>query len=189
MSAPMASVRSAAPRGEGDPVGAIEAADVAEAPPRSDGTLDFGPLRDVLGFHITLASIVTVAMFERHVGQPFGLRKAEFSLLMLLLANGATPAKRLARTLRLSAPNLTMLIDRMQAKHWLRRERNPADRRSQLVVLSTEGLALARRAQTAAKTMERSVLRRLSPAERAMLIELLVKVAGDAASGDAAALE
>jgi len=156
---------------------------LVEAPPRADGVLDLGPLRDVLGFHVTLANIATVAVFERHVGQPFGLRKAEFSLLMLLLANGATPAKHLARTLRLSAPNLTMLIDRMQAKRWLRRERNPADGRSQLIVLSSEGLALARRAQAAAKAMEQGLLRRMSRAERAMLIELLGKLAG--ASGDA----
>ena len=164
---------------------AVDATAVAEAPGRADGVLDFGPLRDVLGFHITLANIATVAVFERHVGQPFGLRKAEFSLLMLLLANGATPAKRLARTLRLSAPNLTMLIDRMQAKHWLRRERNPADRRSQLIVLSTEGVSVARRAQAVARTMERGLLRRLSEAERAMLIELLGKLAGEAATADA----
>ena len=161
-------------------------ADMGDAPPRADGVLDFGVLRDVLGFHITLANIATVAVFERHVGTPFSLRKAEFSLLMLLLANGATVAKLLARTLRLSAPNLTMLIDRMQAKHWLRRERNPADRRSQLIVLSTEGQALARRAQAAAKTMEQGLLRRLSRAERAMLIELLTKIAAppDAAAGE-----
>ncbi|HEY6513380.1 MAG TPA: MarR family winged helix-turn-helix transcriptional regulator [Burkholderiaceae bacterium] len=158
--------------------------DVAEAPLRADGTLEFGALRDVLGFHITLANITTVALFERHVGQPFNLRKAEFSLLMLLLANGATPAKRLARTLRLSAPNLTMLIDRMQAKHWLRRERNPADRRSQLIVLSPDGLALAKRAQAAAKSMESGLLRRLTRAERAMLIELLTKLAGESADGN-----
>ena len=112
------------------------------------------------------------------VGQPFNLRKAEFSLLMLLLANGATVAKRLARTLRLSAPALTMLIDRMQDKHWLRRERNPADRRSQLIVLTPEGQALARRAQAVSKTMEAGLQRRLSRAERAMLIELLSKLAG-----------
>jgi MarR family transcriptional regulator for hemolysin len=166
------------------------AGDASDAPARGAGALDLGVLRDVLGFHITLANIASVAVFERHVGVPFNLRKAEFSLLMLLLANSATPAKLLARTLRLSAPNLTMLIDRMQAKHWLRRERNPADRRSQLIVLSTEGQALARRAQTAAKAMEQGLLRRLSRAERAMLIELLAKVANardvddDAASDD-----
>jgi MarR family transcriptional regulator for hemolysin len=161
--------------------------DGIDAPPPAPGQLDFGVLREVLGFHVTLANIATVAVFERHVGGPFGLRKAEFSLLMLLLANGATPARLLARTLQVSAPNLTMLLDRMQAKAWLHRERNPADRRSQLVLLSAEGQALARRAQAAAKTMESSLQRRLSRAERAMLFELLAKVAGhrDSAEDDA----
>jgi DNA-binding MarR family transcriptional regulator len=154
------------------------------AEPAADATLDLGALRDVLGFHVTLANVTTVALFERHVGQPFGLRKAEFSLLMLLLANGATASKRLAGTLRLSAPNLTMLIDRMQEKKWLRRERNPADRRSQLIVLTPEGQALARRAQAASKTMEASLQRHLSRAERAMLIELLAKLAGHREAAD-----
>jgi MarR family transcriptional regulator for hemolysin len=165
-------------------------ADPLDAPARAaDGALDLGVLREVLGFHVTLANIATVAVFEQHVGEPFGLRKAEFSLLMLLLANGPTSPKRLARTLRLSAPNLTMLIDRMQAKHWLRRDRNPADRRSQLIVLSSDGQALARRAQAVAKTMEQDLLQRLSRGERAMLFELLHKLsapAGDAGNGDVA---
>jgi DNA-binding MarR family transcriptional regulator len=148
----------------------------------ADGALELGTLGDVLGFRITLANIATVALFERHVGRPFALRKAEYSLLMLLLANGATPAKRLAHTLRLSAPSLTMLIDRMQDKHWLKRERNPADRRSQVIELTADGLALSRRAQTASKTMEQSLQRHLSRAERAMLIELLTKVAAHRAA-------
>jgi DNA-binding MarR family transcriptional regulator len=156
----------------------VDSTEMADARARDDGALEFGVLREVLGFHITLANIAAVAVFECHVGGPFGLRKAEFSLMMLLLANGATPAKHLARTLRLSAPNLTMLIDRMQAKLWLRRERNPVDRRSQMIVLSAEGMALARRAQATAKTMEHGFQRRLSRAERAMLIELLSKLAG-----------
>ncbi len=151
---------------------------IADGALAADAALDLGALREVLGFHVTLANITTVALFERHVGQPFALRKAEFSLLMLLLANGATAAKRLARTLRLSAPNLTMLLDRMQDKQWLRRERNPADRRSQVIVLTADGQALARRAQAASKTMEAGLQRRLSRAERAMLIELLAKLAG-----------
>jgi DNA-binding MarR family transcriptional regulator len=142
-----------------------------------ESELTFGGLQEVLGFHVTLASIVTGGLFERHIGQPMGLRKAEYSLLMLLQANGPTPAKRLVQTLRLSAPQLTMMIDRLQDAHWLRRERNPADRRSQFIVLTREGEALSRRAAAASKTMERDLLQCLSPAERAMLIELLMKVA------------
>ena len=151
-------------------------ADAGGSPAGREADLDFGVLREVLGFHITLAAIVTVDLFERHVGEPLGLRKAEYSLLMLLLANGPTPARRLAQTLQLSAPQLTMMVDRMQESKWLRRERNPADRRAQFIVLTREGEALARRAATLSRTMEQELAGRLSPAERAMLIELLRKV-------------
>jgi DNA-binding MarR family transcriptional regulator len=139
--------------------------------------LSLGVLRDVLGFHVTLASIVTLDQYERHLGEPLGLRKAEYSLLMLLLANGPTPARRLAQTLRQSAPQLTMMLDRMQERRWLRRERNPADRRAQFVVLTRDGEVLARRAAAVSKTMERELSTCLSAAERAMLIELLMKLA------------
>jgi DNA-binding MarR family transcriptional regulator len=151
--------------------------DVAASAPNGDQELSLGVLRDVLGFHVTLASIVTLDQYERHLGGPLGLRKAEYSLLMLLLANGPTPARRLALTLRQSAPQLTMMLDRMQEHRWLRRERNPADRRAQFVVLTREGEALARRAAAVSKTMERDLGSCLSTAERAMLIELLIKVA------------
>jgi len=141
-----------------------------------EADLDFGVLREVLGFHVTLAAVVTVELFERHIGEPLGLRKAEYSLLMLLLANGPTPARRLAQTLQLSAPQLTMMVDRLQQAKWLRRERNPADRRAQFIVLTRDGEALARRAATLSRTMEHKLAACLSPAERAMLIELLRKV-------------
>ena len=37
-----------------------------------DGDLDFGALQEVVGFHVTLVSIVTTELFERHVGEPLG---------------------------------------------------------------------------------------------------------------------
>ncbi len=140
--------------------------------------VQLGVLSDVVGYHLAQAAVVTYDLFERHVGEPFGLRKVEYSLLMLLLANGPLVPKRLARTLALSNPNLTLLLDRLQERGLIRRERNERDRRSQNIVLTDEGAALAREAAAAAQPMERELLDRLSPAERAMLIELLKKAAG-----------
>ena len=147
------------------------------APVARHGTLQLGALSGIVGFHLARASVRTYAAFERHIGKPYKLRKVEFSLLMLLLANGPTPARRLAQTLRLSAPQLTMMVDRMQEARWLRRERNPADRRAQFIVLTRDGEALSRRAAQLSRTMEQELTSCLSAAERAMLIELLRKVA------------
>lgn len=140
--------------------------------------LTLGTLENVLGYHIAQAAVTTVDMFERHVGERFNLRKVEFSILMLLLANGPLSPKRLGQVLALSAPNLTLLLDRLQQRGLLRRERNLADRRSQNIVLTDLGLVLAGEAAAAAGPMERELDSRLSAAERAMLLELLRKVAG-----------
>jgi DNA-binding MarR family transcriptional regulator len=80
----------------------------------------------------------------------------------------------------LTAPTLTTLLDRLQERGLIRRQRNPADGRSQHIVLTDAGKTLARDAARVAGTMERELAQRLTPAELAMLIELLGKVAGRA---------
>jgi len=140
--------------------------------------LSLGVLSDVLGYHVAQAAVTTVALYDRHIGQPFGLRKVEFSLLLLLQANGPLTPKRLGHALALSGPNLTLLLDRLQQRALLRRERSTTDGRSQNIVLTDAGRQIAQAAGEAAAPMERELDDRLSRAERLMLIELLRKVAG-----------
>jgi DNA-binding MarR family transcriptional regulator len=145
---------------------------------KGDSGVSLGPLAAAVGYHIAQAAVATTDSFERHVGQPFTLRKVEFSLLMLLKANGPLAPKRLGQTLTLTAPTLTLLLDRLQQRGLITRERNPADGRSQHIVLTDLGQRTARDAAAAAVPMERDLLERLSRAEHAMLIELLCKLAG-----------
>ncbi|MCC7150546.1 MAG: MarR family transcriptional regulator [Rubrivivax sp.] len=149
----------------------------ATKPPPAE--LALGVLADLVGFHLAQAAVVSFASFDAHVGKPFALRKVEFSLLVLLLANGPLTPRQLARSVMLTAPTLTMLLDRLEARGLLRRERNPQDGRSQHIVLTPKGRRLAQDGSAAARTMEDS-LQQLTPAEHAMLIELLARVAGRA---------
>ncbi len=151
--------------------------DKDEADKRSTA-LSFGPLASIVGFHIARAAVATYDAYERFIGTPFELKKVEFSLLMVVKANDAIAPKRLARALAVTAPNLTMLLDRLQERGLINRERNPADGRSQHVVLTPAGQRLAHEAEAAAGPMEQSLLKHLSRAEHAMLIELLDKLAG-----------
>lgn len=157
-------------------------ADATPAPER-DRPLSLGPLTGIVGYHVAQAAVATYDAFERHIGNPFKLRKVEFSLLMLLHANGALSPKQLATTLTLTSPNLTLLLDRLQARGLLRRERNPADGRSQHIRLTDSGQRLARDAAAAAQPMEHELQQRLSRAEHAMLIELLCRLAGRPSPG------
>lgn len=151
----------------------------APAPQPATG-LALGVLADLLGFRIAQAAVVSFGSFDVHLGKPFALRKVEFSLLVLLLANGPLTPRQLARTLMLTAPTLTMLLGRLQTRGLLQRERNPQDGRSQHIVLTPKGRRLAQDSSTAAHTMEGELQQRLTPAEHAILIELLARVAGRA---------
>lgn len=151
----------------------------AAARAAADGAgLDLGGLAQVVGYHLAQATVTTMASFERHVGRPLNLRKVEYSLLLLLLANAPPTPKQLGHALALTGPNLTLLLDRLQARGLVQRERSQTDRRSQLIVLTAEGRALAEAGLHAVAPMEQVLDSRLSPAERLMLIELLRKVAG-----------
>lgn len=136
-----------------------------------------GVLDNVVGHHLACARVTTHVTFIQHIGQPLDLRPVEYSLLMLLLANAQLTPKQLAQSLALSAPNLTILLDRMQVRGALQRVRSEVDRRSQHVMLTDAGRALAEQARTLTPPMEADLDGCLSRAERAMLIELLDKVA------------
>jgi DNA-binding MarR family transcriptional regulator len=147
------------------------------APAARGERIGLGALQGILGFHLARAAVTTYAAYERAIGEPFRLRKVEFSLLMLLLANAPVTPKQLVHALALTAPKLSLLVDGLAERGLVRRERNPADGRSQHLVLTDRGRKLARAAADAAVPMEQALLARLTRAEHAMLIELLDKLA------------
>jgi len=138
--------------------------------------LDEGALGGVLGYHISQAVVTTLGLFARHVGEPQDLRPVEFSLLLLLQSNEQVTPKQLAQTLALSAPNLTILLDRLQERGVIERVRSDSDRRSQNVLLTAAGAELAQRCVELCATMEQDLDDCLTPGEHLLLIELLQKV-------------
>jgi DNA-binding MarR family transcriptional regulator len=137
---------------------------------------DTSGVNHVIGFLLALADVPARRVFQRHVGKPFDLKPVEFSLLLLLLAQHGAAPKQLAAWLRVPAPQVTLLVDRLGARGLLERRRSPTDGRALQIHLTDSGLALAERIQRISLTMEDSWLAPLSPAERAMLRELLLKL-------------
>ncbi len=144
--------------------------------------LSLGVLAGIAGFHVARAAVATEAAFDRHIGTPHAISKVEFSLLVLLMANDPLAPKRLARALAVTAPKLSLLLDRLEQRGLIKRQPNPQDGRSQHVLLTAKGAKLARDAAAAAQPMELALQHGLSPAEHAMLIELLGKLAGQSAT-------
>ncbi len=148
-------------------------------------SLDQSQLTHLVGYAASRASIELKKCFMRHLG-PLELKAVEFSILVLVDSNGEVNQRQLGEALDVSAPNMAVTLDRMVERGWVERVRSTRDRRAMLIHLTPAGQALVREALTIASTMEDSALRMLSPAERALLIELLLKVA-DVSAAPAAA--
>ncbi len=140
-------------------------------------TLSPGALGQLLGYQIALASIPTNSIFKRFITDEFGFNKLEFTILMMLEANAEVSPKRLSNVMNIPGPNLTLILDKMESRGLLGRTQSTTDRRVLHLKLTREGRTLVKKMQAVAREMEAELLKFLSPAESAMLFELLKKVA------------
>jgi DNA-binding MarR family transcriptional regulator len=139
------------------------------------GRLDEAGLHPILGYQLAQATIVTSRVFADKVGGPFELRPVEFTILALVDGNPGVSARQLADALAVTPPNITMWIDKLEGRGLVERARSSTDRRAQHIRATSKGAALARKAAQLVIETEQAALAALSPAERAMLVELLHK--------------
>jgi DNA-binding MarR family transcriptional regulator len=149
-------------------------ATVAAAPDATAG-LDQSRLTTLVGYAASRAAIELRKAFARHLG-PLGLKVLDYSILVLVASNPEVNQKQLGEALDVAAPNMAITIDRLVEAGWVERVRSTRDRRAMLIHLTRAGRELVQRAEKTAATMEEGTLRALSPAERALLVELLLKV-------------
>ncbi|MEO6409270.1 MAG: MarR family transcriptional regulator [Burkholderiaceae bacterium] len=142
------------------------------------GRLNEVVIHAIVGYQLAQAAIVTTHSFTQQVGKGFELRPVEFTILALVHGNPGVSARQLASALAVTPPNITMWIDKLERRDLIERERSSTDRRAQHIRATAQGAALARKAIAHAIEGEDAALAAaLSDAERAILIELLHKVA------------
>ena len=149
----------------------------ADREPVGATTLDQSAMQHLMGYRLTLAELASRRVFQRHVGTPFKLRPVEFTILVLLLDNGVATPKQLAQTLGVSPPNVTVLIDRLVERGVLQRQRSDTDGRAMTSSSPTRAANWRAAQDVCRRCMEAGLLAPLSAAERAMLGELLLKLA------------
>ncbi|HSW08937.1 MarR family winged helix-turn-helix transcriptional regulator [Aquabacterium sp.] len=141
------------------------------------GKLEEGSLHGVLGYQLAQAAILTTEVFMQAAGAPLALRPVEYTILQLVKENAAITPGRLAKALGMTAPGITIWLDRLEARELVKRERSETDRRAQNVSVTRKGKELVTQATKNILAEEREVLQALSEGERTLLLELLHKVA------------
>lgn len=139
-----------------------------------------------MGFKTSLADARLRRAFHRRM-KPLKLRPVDFTILLILANNEAVNQKALCQALDMSAPGLAVILDRLQARELLVRERNELDKREHRLALTANGLALAQEAARLSEDVETKALQALTPSEQATLARLLNKMLYGAAASQTAA--
>jgi DNA-binding MarR family transcriptional regulator len=112
-------------------------------------------------------------LFEEH-----GITGAQFGVLRCVAdaGPGGLMLSDLSRRLMVTCGNITGVVDRLEQAGYLRREREPADRRVTLAQLTPEGRAVHRRVMPAYQALVRESLAGLSTEENEILAGLCEKL-------------
>jgi DNA-binding MarR family transcriptional regulator len=105
-----------------------------------------------------------------------GISRREYAVLDRLAASGPVPQQRLGQDLHIHSSNLVAVLDDLEARGFIRRPRDPDDRRRYRLELSAAGERALSAARAAATDIERELLDPLSATERRELKALLERV-------------
>jgi len=148
---------------------------VPAEPPEPD--LDQAVLRSMVGYNMKRAYLTVRTDFVASLGH-LALNPSQFSALSLIVANPGVSQSALARALSVERSAVVALIDNLERRGFVSRDPVPGDRRSYALRATLAGIRHCEQAVDAIRAHEERAFARLSPAERATLVELLSRVEG-----------
>lgn len=136
---------------------------------------DIGGIADIVGFHIRLAHAAVL----RHFTETFSdleLTQKQVSALWLVDDHPGISQIEVGRRLRMDRATTMTIVNRLQEREFLRRERSESDGRKQALHLTDAGRDALERAKTCIREHEAWLKGRFSPGEVEKLVEMLARI-------------
>lgn len=129
-------------------------------------------LRRLVGYHMKRAFNVVQADLARTL-KPFDLRMLTYSALVLIKDNPGLRQSQLADAMDMERPNLVVIIDELEQRELIIRDRMPNDRRAYALVVTLQGRQLCDKAVKSVVAHEEHLLGSLNADARANLLAAL----------------
>jgi DNA-binding MarR family transcriptional regulator len=120
----------------------------------------------------------TTDLVRRHLAafvEPHGITLQQYNVLRILRGAGAdgVPTLEVADRMVEQTPGITRLLDRLEEKGFVKRQRCPKDRRQHLCWITPKGAALLEKLDVPAIDLGEHVIKGLNHEERLTLIRIL----------------
>ncbi len=127
------------------------------------------------GFLLNDVARLMRTAYDRRI-RKLGLTRAQWWVLTHLYRSNGVSQTELAETLEIEKPTLGRLLDRLEAKGWVKREHDAKDRRVWRVHLTEEVEPALRTMRAIAKELRRDALSGISAAERERFVDTLLAI-------------
>lgn len=127
------------------------------------------------GHLVRRAHQLAVAIFMEETSD-FDVTPVQFAILNALIDDPGEDQVTLAGRVAFDAATSGSVIGRLEAKGWVRREADPADKRRKLLWVTPEGEQVALRMKRAVARAQARIVAPLDDAEQAQFVRLLGKL-------------
>ncbi len=135
----------------------------------------------ILGLLLGRAAILKDRIIDSHM-EPFGITAAQFKVLIIMEQCDVDTPAELCRNLSVDSGSMTRMLDRLEQKNLLIRQRSEADRRQVRLVLTEEGQGLVALLPKIGADAMNQLAGAITPQELQSLEQILKKIllgAGD----------
>jgi len=134
--------------------------------------LDLGELPDLLGFHLRLAQVALFRDFTASLVD-LDLTQKQFAVMELIQSNPGVSQVDLAVTLGTDRATMMAIVDRLESRGLLQRERSSTDRRRQHLHLTDLGATVLGEAKALISDHEARFKDRFSSSQVQALVSML----------------
>ena len=131
-------------------------------------------LRESPGFDLLRTAGLFKSSFAKQL-RPHGVTPVQFAVLGLLWDRDGVFQHEIAEALHKDRPNVTRILEKMESKGWVKRQKSTQDKRSICVFLTNQGLKLKDQLEPLALSFRKSAFENLSSQEIQQLRYLLSK--------------
>ncbi|MEP4039118.1 MarR family transcriptional regulator [Pseudophaeobacter sp.] len=132
-------------------------------------------LRNFMGYHMKRAFNVVQADLVQTL-KPFDLRMLTYTALVLIVDNPGMRQSQLADAMDIERPNLVVIIDELERRELIIRDRVPTDRRAYALKVTLAGRQLYDKAVAAVTAHEALLLDGIDEATRVAVIAAMKQI-------------
>ncbi len=125
-------------------------------------------------------SIASAILFNQKVADDVGINLRDLQVLHLLQLHGPSTPRDLARWACVTTGGMTVVLDRLEKDGYVKREANPADRRSCIVHLIPESLRKLESVYQSKGELLADAMERYKDRDLRLLIQFFEQINGDA---------